>query len=92
MNYIFVIIYSIMLSMFTACKIKPKFCIDCKYFTKKIFSANEYGKCSLFLREIDNDNFLVNGIKNNNRELHYCSTARKSERMCGETGIFYEKK
>jgi hypothetical protein len=88
-----VIIYSIILSPFSASQIKPKLCIDCKFYKKEsIFTSNEFGKCSLFLRENDNDYYLVNGVNNNNKEYHYCSTSRKYDDMCGKEGKFYEKK
>lgn len=87
------VIYSVILSLFSASPIKPKLCIDCKFYTKNFFTSSEFGKCSLFPTEKENDYFLVNGNKNNDDvEYHYCSTARKFERMCGEKGKFYEKK
>jgi hypothetical protein len=92
MNYIFVVICAIILSPFSASQIKPKLCIDCKFYTNNIFTGNQFGKCSLFLKENENDYFLVNGINNNKKEYYYCSTSRKSKQMCGEEGKFYEKK
>jgi hypothetical protein len=46
----------------------------------------------MFIKANDNDYFLVNGINNNKMENYYCSTARRSENMCGQDGKFYEKK
>ena len=92
MNYIFVVICAIILSPFSASQIKPKLCIDCKFYTNNIFTGNQFGKCSLFLKENENDYFLVNGINNNKKEYYYCSTSRKSKHMCGEEGKFYNKK
>ena len=89
------IICSIILSPFSASQIRPKLCIDCKFYTKDFFTSSEFGKCSMFPREKDNDYFLVNGNdngNNNNIELHYCSTSRKYDNMCGKAGKFYEKK
>ena len=86
------ILYSIVLSPLSASQIKPNLCINCKFYTKNFLTFSEFGKCSLFPKDKDNDYFLVNGIKNNNQEYHYCSTSRNSERMCGEEGKFYEKK
>jgi len=87
------IIYSILLSPFSASQIRPKLCIDCKFYKKDFFTFSEFGKCSLFPKEGDNDYFLVNGNKkNNNIEYYYCNTARNSDNMCGEEGKFYEKK
>ena len=66
MNYLFFIVCSIILSPFSAIEIKPKLCIDCKFFIKDSFTSNKYGKFSLFIEEEENDSFLVNGIDNNN--------------------------
>ena len=71
---------------------KLNLCINCKYYTKSFFSSSEYGKCQMFIKANDNDYFLVNGINNNKMENYYCSTARRSENMCGQDGKFYEKK
>ena len=87
MNYLFFIVCSIILSPFSAIEIKPKLCIDCKFFLKDSFTSNKYGKCLLFTRE-DNDSFLVDGIKKEN-EHTFCSVARKYENMCGKEGKFY---
>ena len=93
MKYIFFIISTIILSQFSTSQNTPKFCINCKFYTKNFFSLSEFGKCSLFPREIDNDSFLVNGKPaNNNIEYFYCSTSRQSDRMCGTEGKFYQKK
>ena len=93
MKYNYIIIYSIFVSPLSASQITPKLCINCKFYTKNFFTFSEFGKCSLFPKERDNDYFLVNGIiNNNNQEYHYCATSRNSERMCGEEGKFYEKK
>ena len=93
MNYIFFIIYCNIFSLFSAAPIKPKLCVDCKFFTKDLFTSNKFGKCSLFPR-VDNINyFLVDGIKENkNVEYHYCSTSRKYYDMCGENGKLFENK
>jgi hypothetical protein len=93
MKYISIIIGFIILSQISASRITPKFCVDCKFYKKDFFTFSEFGKCTLFPVPKDNDYFLVNGNKNdNNIEYHYCSTARNSDRMCGEEGKFYEKK
>jgi hypothetical protein len=88
------ILYPIILSPISASQIRPKLCIDCKFYTKNFFSFSEFGKCALFSKEKDNSYFLVNGNNNNNNniEYHYCATAREIDRMCGEEGKFYEKK
>jgi hypothetical protein len=84
------IICSIILSPYTATQITPKLCIDCKYYTKKFFTSNELGKCSLFRKE-DIDIFLINGVHNYKKEYYYCSTTRMFEDMCGKEGKFYKK-
>lgn len=92
MKYISMIAYSIILSPISASPIKPKLCVDCKFYTKNLFTFSEFGKCSLFTKDADNDYFLVNGNYNNNVEYHYCSTSRRNDKMCGKEGKFYEKK
>ena len=93
MNYLSVIIYSIILSSFSASQNTQKLCINCKYYTKNFFTSSEYGKCSLFTTENEDMNYLVTGKKYNNiEEYHYCSTARKFNHICGKEGKFYEKK
>ena len=95
MKYIFLIInffiLSVSVSVFsTNLIVKPKLCIDCKYFTKNLFfMPNKFGKCSLFLKEQEDDDFLVNGIRN--IEYYYCSTARNYDSMCGKEGTLYEE-
>jgi hypothetical protein len=93
------IIYPIILSPFsaTANQVRPKLCINCKFYTKDFFTFSEFGKCSSFPIEKKNDFFLVNGNGNNDNdnkeyEYHYCSTARKFDHMCGQQAKFYEKK
>lgn len=93
MNYIFLIIYCNILLSLSVISLKPKLCIDCKFFTKNIFTPNKFGKCSLFPKiEIDND-YLIDGVENiKNVDYHYCSTSREFEHMCGKEGKLYEKK
>jgi hypothetical protein len=90
MNKFFVLICSIILLPFSESQIKPKLCINCKFF-KNYFLNSKYGKCEMFITTYDNDYFLVNGNKNK-IDFAFCSTARKFEDMCGEQGKFYEKK
>ena len=93
MNYIFLIIYCNILLSFSVISLKPKLCIDCKFFTKNIFISNKFGKCSLFpIKEIDNG-YLIDGVKNiKNVDYQYCSISREYEHMCGKEGKLYEKK
>lgn len=89
-------ICTVILSIFSAYEIKPKLCIDCKFFIKPNFSIdNKFGKCSFFREKtIDDDkHYLVTGIKNKKKEFYYfCSTSRNFQDMCGKEGKFYEKK
>jgi hypothetical protein len=71
--------------------IKPKLCIDCKHFKKDFFISSEFGKCSLFQHDNDNDKFLVNGDNNHKIDYYYCSVSRKYDSMCGKEGKFYVK-
>ena len=84
----------ILLGLFlTVTCIKPKLCINCKYYinTSDVKSNIIYGKCLLFPRKNDNDiNFLVTGEKK--LEYDYCSTSRNSENMCGEEGKLHVRK
>ena len=97
MKNIIITIFSIFVSLFSAYTIKPKLCIDCKFFRKDILD-NKFGKCVLFPKrnEVynDNDYFLVTRIqtKNKNIEYHFCSTSRHVDNMCGKEGKFYEQK
>jgi len=95
MKHIFMIMSYIIFSLFSAIatnQIRPKLCIDCKFYRKEFFDFNEFGKCSLFPTENSNDYFLVNGNNNYNNkiEYHFCATARKYDHMCGKEGKFYE--
>ena len=95
MKYIFMTICTVILSIFSAYEIKPKLCIDCKFFIKSKFTNdNKFGKCSFFReRNLDDDNhYLVTGIKNKEEFYYFCSTSRNFEHMCGKEGRFYEKK
>jgi hypothetical protein len=52
-----------------------KFCINCKYFKKPLFSPPDFAKCRVFPKEISNKNdYLVSG--NTKIEYDYCSIAR----------------
>jgi hypothetical protein len=70
-------------------QIKPKLCINCKYFISDNDSGR-FSKCSLFPLEINNYNFLVNGIEET--EYYYCSTARNFDNMCGIEGNMHKRK
>lgn len=71
--------------------IEPKLCKNCKFFVKdNFFTSNQYGRCSAFVYE-NQDNFLVDGIhKKKITNFFYCSTARKYDDMCGVEGKKFE--
>jgi len=88
MKYIFVIICSIILPVFSLNEITPKFCINCKFFTNSFMTNSVYGKCCLFPKTERNIEFFVNGVEKN-IEYYYCSTARDINDMCGKEGKRY---
>ena len=90
MKYIVLIICSIILPIFSLKEIRPKLCINCKFFTNTIGSDNKYGKCLLFPKDTNHMNFLVTG-NNDNDDYYYCSTARTHDNMCGKKGKKYRK-
>jgi len=92
MNYIILIICSIILPIISVNQIKPKLCINCKYFISDEINVpgGIFSKCSFFPKKEGKINFLVNGI--NKYENNYCSTARDFDDMCGEEGKYYKKK
>lgn len=89
MKYIIIIICSIISPILSLHEIKPKLCINCKYFITDNMT-DKYGKCSLFPKKEGKINFLVNGI--NEDEYYHASTSRELDEMCGEKGNRYKKK
>ncbi len=72
-----------------------KFCVDCKSFRNDPLSGKTaYGKCNLFFRKKDNENYLVNGKGKytTSVEYWYCHIARKYDHMCGPNGKFFQHK
>jgi hypothetical protein len=70
----------------------PKLCIHCKHFTKTFLDKNEFGKCVLFPKKIEDSNYFVTGkIEKYKPSYYYCSSARSSTTMCGPKGSFYEQ-
>ena len=89
MKYIIIFICSIILPIFSLREIKPKLCINCKYFlTDK--SNDKYAKCSLFPKQDGKINFFVNDKYN--EDYYYCSISRFMKDMCGEEGKLYKRK
>ena len=87
---IILVFVSLLLPLF-ALKVEPKLCINCKHFSKTVFDQNKFGKCKLFLRETNRNDYLVDGSKPE-FEYFYCSTARSSDDMCGTDGLLFDKK
>ena len=93
MKNILVIIFSVIIPVFSLNEITPKLCVHCKFFTNNFLDDSKFGKCSLFLKsEMDIDiGYFVTGIKNKN-DLQYCSIARNYDNMCGKEGKKYVNK
>lgn len=92
MKYILTILSILFLPIFCLQEIKPKFCINCRYF---ITDNNnyKYAKCSLFQRKENDIYRLISGMhEDKNNEYQYCSVARDVENMCGLEGKMYKKK
>ena len=70
-----------------------KLCMNCKHFKRNVFSPSRFAKCKKFLTIDNNVNHLIDGKKQEKSEnMHYCSTARKFDILCGEEGTGYEPK
>jgi len=67
-------------------------CIYCKHYKKHFLQDTKFGKCALFPIVTNDDSYLVNGVKSREVVNYYCSTARGSDRMCGEEGKYFERK
>jgi len=92
MKYIFTLLSLLFTQILSFKEIKPKLCINCKYFITDN-NTNQFGKCSLFIKEeFLNSNLVNGGVKDKNINYHYCSVMRGSERMCGQEGKMYKKK
>ena len=94
MMYIFTLLTILFLPILSLKEIKPKLCINCKYFIPDTSTnTDKFSKCSLFPKEENNIFMLVNGIcKDENIEYNYCLTTRRMEHMCGLKGKMYKKK
>jgi hypothetical protein len=91
MKNIFTILSILFLPILSFKEMKPKLCINCKYFITDN-KTGKFGKCSLFPKK-ENDIFnLVNGIHKDNIEYDYCGVSRDIESMCGREGKMYKKK
>jgi len=71
----------------------PKLCIHCKHLITDN-EGDQFAKCALFPRITINNDYLVTGVKEEEKpsDYHYCSVARNMEHMCGLEGNLHEKK
>ena len=90
MKYIFTILTILFLPISSFKEMKPKFCVDCKYFITDN-NTDKFGKCSLSPIRENNNYWLVNGI-HYFEEYQYCSIVRSKEDKCGSEGKMYKKK
>ena len=93
MIHIFTLLSLLFLQILSFKEIKPKFCINCKYFITDN-NTDKFGRCSLFPKEKNNDIYtLVNGVYEDKIiEYSFCSKSREIDSMCGKEGKMYEKK
>lgn len=93
-KYIIIFLCSIISPIFSLKEIKPKLCINCKYFIEdvEVGKFSKGNKCLLFPKDDGNNIYsLVHGIEEYNGYF-YCATARSRESMCGNEGKKYKKK
>jgi hypothetical protein len=91
MKYFFAILSILFLPILSFKEMKPKLCINCKYFITDNGNG-KYGKCLLFPRKENVINHLVNGFHKENIDYNYCSPSRQFEHLCGPEGKLYKKK
>lgn len=94
MMLIFTLLSLLFLPILSLKEIKPKLCINCKYFIedKESGKFGKFNKCSLFQKDsIDNIYSLVHGAEIDTGYFN-CATARSRESMCGKEGKMYKKK
>ena len=89
MRHIILFFCSIILPILSLKEMKPKLCINCKYFITDN-DTGLFGKCSLFPEEHAKFESLVNGV--NEEKYSFCSVARRWKHLCGEEGKMYKKK
>jgi hypothetical protein len=89
--FIFTLLNLLFLQIISFKDIKPKLCINCKYFLTDN-DTGKFGKCSLFPRNENHIYTLVNGIEINNIDYNFCVSSRELENRCGKEGKMYKKK
>jgi hypothetical protein len=72
----------------------PKLCVNCKFYKKDLLGGTQFGKCTLFPREKENDRFLVDGKGPTTKttDYWYCSTVRNNGDKCGPEARYFEEK
>ena len=69
----------------------PRFCVNCVHYIPHRKHRPEYSECKLFPVP-NNELYLITGQVNiQPTEYHYCSTARRVEDMCGNSGKKYKE-
>ena len=86
--YQFIILFIFLSASSLKTSLKPKFCINCRYYIKHEKENKENGRCLQFPK--DNYNFLVDGVVRAD-DYHYCSTARIFDHLCGVNATKYKK-
>ena len=91
---VFTLLSMLFVSISSLKEIKPKLCVNCKYFVEdpKFGKFSKFNKCSLFSKDGENDVYnLVHGVEPYNGYF-YCATTRSRESMCGQEGKMYKRK
>lgn len=70
--------------------ITSKLCIHCKHFKIDSLSGPEFSRCNALPMPHSNSLYFVTG-KLNLKDYWYCSTARSSDTLCGNSGKLFEK-
>jgi len=94
MIFIFTLLTLLCLPILSLKEIKPKLCINCKYFIEDnaFGKFSKFNRCSLFPKDnISHVYALIHGVETHN-EYIYCSTTRATESMCGNEGKMYKRK
>jgi len=72
---------------------KEKFCFNCKFFIPPNDGDINYGKCKMFPHAVENNNFLISGVRSESDiSYRYCSTARSCDSLCGPYGHYHVRK
>jgi hypothetical protein len=86
--YQFIILCIFLSAVSLKTNLKPKFCINCRYYIKDEKGNKQNGRCLQFPN--DNSNFLVDGVVRAD-DYRFCSTARNFDHLCGVNATKYKK-